>query len=535
MVPYDPNKKYKVSMWLKTLASSASQTTNYYPSIIPYDMDGNQINYYQITSLNDSVTTLSQDLNPGDTVVHATSLSGWTTVANNYYCYLAIHNYKSSTGVQLDGYTRNIIKFINYGEDKTTVINKTNNTLTLPSAYTGEIVPAGTTISQNADGGSLIYPFSAIKKNQTVDWTYKENVISSSFDKRLPVTKYIRFYATAWQSEIWFFYPCLLDVTESEEISKTTGGSWSTTAPTWVNGKYMWSRQKVTYVDGTSATRNATCIAGASAKIVNVNASSQMFKSTTGPTGTFTPQYIYLYPDCQNCTYSKWQYSTDGGVNWNNVSSGSHSLTIGTYNSKPNSLRIERTCDLYTDVITAITFKCVTTDASIYDTTTVVKMYDVSEVEIGGRNYFLLSDSFTSAGTGSTGVTPTITTDAQWQIVTASGNAGTHSWNHANIIKENFETGTSFVFSFDIKRTSGSSTTPPKICFKQSSISASDYYEMSGTVGSDWKRVYYIGSWDDSWEPSGATDITFRFNWSGLVGTYLIRKLKMETGNVPTD
>lgn len=49
----------------------------------------------------------------------------------------------------------------------------------------------------------------------------------------------------------------------STSNTTTTGGSWSTNAPAWVDGKYMWSRQKVTYVDGTSTTRNETCIAGA--------------------------------------------------------------------------------------------------------------------------------------------------------------------------------------------------------------------------------------------------------------------------------
>lgn len=49
----------------------------------------------------------------------------------------------------------------------------------------------------------------------------------------------------------------------STSTTSATGGSWSTTAPAWQEGKYMWSRQKVTYTDGTSITRNATCIAGA--------------------------------------------------------------------------------------------------------------------------------------------------------------------------------------------------------------------------------------------------------------------------------
>lgn len=49
----------------------------------------------------------------------------------------------------------------------------------------------------------------------------------------------------------------------STSNTQLTGGTWATVAPTWENGKYMWSRQKVTYTDGTTATRNATCIAGA--------------------------------------------------------------------------------------------------------------------------------------------------------------------------------------------------------------------------------------------------------------------------------
>lgn len=49
----------------------------------------------------------------------------------------------------------------------------------------------------------------------------------------------------------------------STSTSSATGGSWSTTAPEWEADKYMWSRQKVTYTDGTSITRNETCIAGA--------------------------------------------------------------------------------------------------------------------------------------------------------------------------------------------------------------------------------------------------------------------------------
>lgn len=49
----------------------------------------------------------------------------------------------------------------------------------------------------------------------------------------------------------------------SDSNTQLIGGTWSTIAPEWVDGKYMWSRQKVTYADGTYITRNSTCIAGA--------------------------------------------------------------------------------------------------------------------------------------------------------------------------------------------------------------------------------------------------------------------------------
>lgn len=135
-----------------------------------------------------------------------------------------------------------------------------------------------------------------------------------------------------------------------------------------------------------------TGAAGADAKVVNVSASSQVFKSTEGAAGTFSPQYIYLYPSFQNVTYSKWQYSTNG-TTWTDVTSGQHSLTIGTYNSTANSLRIENVCDLYTDSITSISFKCVSSDANTYDIISVIKLYDVTDLQISGRNILLNSNN----------------------------------------------------------------------------------------------------------------------------------------------
>ena len=125
---------------------------------------------------------------------------------------------------------------------------------------------------------------------------------------------------------------------------------------------------------------------GTAASLVDITPSALYFKSTTGKDGTFTPDYIYLYPRFQTVTYSKWEYSTDGGTTWI-AASGANGLAISTYNSVANTLRISKTSTLYTDTITSISFRCVSSNASVYDTVSIAKIYDVVDLNIGGRNY----------------------------------------------------------------------------------------------------------------------------------------------------
>ena len=71
----------------------------------------------------------------------------------------------------------------------------------------------------------------------------------------------------------------------STSATSLSGGSWSTTAPTWVNGKYMWSRTVT--VDGAgnktySPNQNGVCIAGAKG--------DKGDKGATGETGPQGPQ-----------------------------------------------------------------------------------------------------------------------------------------------------------------------------------------------------------------------------------------------------
>lgn len=123
---------------------------------------------------------------------------------------------------------------------------------------------------------------------------------------------------------------------------------------------------------------------GAAAKSVDITASSQIFKSTDGGL-TFSPDTIKLTPVFQGgISYSKWQYSIDGGVTWTDVISGSNGLTISS-----SVLSIAKSSDLYTDTVTTVSFKCIGSDSTYYDIVTVVKLYDVTDLEIGGTQLLI--------------------------------------------------------------------------------------------------------------------------------------------------
>lgn len=136
---------------------------------------------------------------------------------------------------------------------------------------------------------------------------------------------------------------------------------------------------------GTTGTPGNPGSPGTPASLVDITPSALYFKSTTGKDGVFTPDYIYLYPRFQTVSYSKWEYSTNGGTTWV-TASGANGLSIGTYSSVANTLRIAKTSTLYTDTITSISFRCVSSNTSVYDTVSIAKIYDVVDLQIGGTN-----------------------------------------------------------------------------------------------------------------------------------------------------
>lgn len=130
--------------------------------------------------------------------------------------------------------------------------------------------------------------------------------------------------------------------------------------------------------------------AGAAAKAVDITATSQVFKSTDGGI-TFSPDNIKLTPIFQGgLAFSKWQYSQDGGTTWKDAASGSNGLSVSG-----GILTINKTSDLFTSAITSLSFKVITNNASYFDVISVLKLYDVTDIEIGGRNLIVGSIKYT--------------------------------------------------------------------------------------------------------------------------------------------
>ena len=117
----------------------------------------------------------------------------------------------------------------------------------------------------------------------------------------------------------------------STSTTSLVGGEWTETAPEWTNGKYMWSKTKTTYANGSVVESDPTCIAGAKGEngngIISTSVLYQVSTSGTSvPTGEWSDtvptvpagQYLWckteiIYTDGTNSTsYSVSKSGTEG-------------------------------------------------------------------------------------------------------------------------------------------------------------------------------------------------------------------------------
>ena len=70
---------------------------------------------------------------------------------------------------------------------------------------------------------------------------------------------------------------------QSTSSTSLSGGSWSSTYPGWVSGKYIWTRSVITYTDSSTTTTTAICVTGAKGSTGATGAKGD--KGDTGATG----------------------------------------------------------------------------------------------------------------------------------------------------------------------------------------------------------------------------------------------------------
>lgn len=197
-----------------------------------------------------------------------------------------------------------------------------------------------------------------------------------------------------------------LATSASTGVTTSTSG-WSTDPTTQkltAEKKYLWNCKQTVYDDGTRGSITSPVICGTygdkgqNAKNLTITPSSQYFKSTDGGK-TFAPNTITIRPTIQGeISFGKWQYSIDGGVSFADVVSGQKGLTISN-----NVLTVSKDSSLYSDAVTMVTFKAVASDSSFYDTCSIAKIYDVSDIG-DGRN-LLWNSNFAKTDEAITGTT----------------------------------------------------------------------------------------------------------------------------------
>ena len=134
---------------------------------------------------------------------------------------------------------------------------------------------------------------------------------------------------------------------QSTSATTLSGGSWSTTAPTWVDGKYIWTRSVITYTDTTVNITDGICTTG-----------------QKGETGAQGPQGVKGNGiKSTDITYQAWPNGT--------------SIPSGTWTSTPPDTSAENPY-LWTKTVITYTDGNTSTSYSVGST--------IKGVDVGGRN-----------------------------------------------------------------------------------------------------------------------------------------------------
>ena len=162
----------------------------------------------------------------------------------------------------------------------------------------------------------------------------------------------------------------------STSQTSLSGGSWSTTAPTWVNGKYMWSRTVKTDGAGNktySPSQNGVCIAGA--KGDTGPRGPQGATGATGPQGPTGPKGDKGATGAQGPTGASGKGIKSTAITYQLCASQTTAPT-GTWLGSPPAIDIFKPF-LWTRTVTTYTDNTTSTAYSVSNTSNNVMIHSV--------------------------------------------------------------------------------------------------------------------------------------------------------------
>lgn len=276
------------------------------------------------------------------------------------------------------------------------------------------------------------------------------------------------------------------------------------------------------------------------AKNLSITPSSQYFKSTDGGK-TFAPNAITIKPTIQGeISFGKWQYSIDGGVSFTDVVSGQKGLTISN-----NVLAVSKDSSLYSGTVTMVTFRAVASDSSFYDTCSVAKIYDVSDIG-DGRN--LIQKSQLNPIDGAELSLDDYTKNGTVIFTNKSKNSG-FSFDKYN----NYQSNSKYVLSYYFTKTSGTINSfggfhnGKRVVYTSFFVDDKVYDTASyaggssqiGTILNDGKRHRIVVCYTTPDTIATDTSVNYTFIQPGRGNTnpnfgVKIEELKLEKGSSPT-
>jgi hypothetical protein len=168
LIPVDSSKYYKLVGWGKdgeTGGANYDPANVQYAGLVAYDIDGNAITPETAVKFGGSTdTTLTSQLNVGDTVMHVANATGWNNAnctAAWYSCGFSWWPYTNSKGYTWPNYTytRNI-SWYNAPYSSAPTWNTggiSGNDITLAAAWPGPVLPSGTAVRNTTSGSTYKY------------------------------------------------------------------------------------------------------------------------------------------------------------------------------------------------------------------------------------------------------------------------------------------------------------------------------------------------------------------------------------------